>query len=302
VKNGSIINLRSSGALRTYSFEQSKSETVKIATAVILPEDGKLKSMEDVFKYKKISEYDNTIFKIEDLTEIATSNDAKIISFQEFAIVINEDDRNSLLQRFREIAKKNNVYLSVSYAYVVDEGKGKNIHLFIDNEGNILLDYAKRFLWGWGNHGETAIFWKGAEVIQSTDTPYGKIGISICRDMNFSRYIRQAAKQNVDIMLSPSFDYPRSTRPSYTLRSIEYGFSFVRPTYNGVSFAQDYNGNIINMMDIGNSENGIMYAEVPIKGVKTIYSVIGDLFGWICVFGVLTLIIISIIDRKKRIK
>ena len=294
-----IIFIYSYGLIKISSSKNHKAETVKIAAVVLLPEDGKPVSMEEVFKYKKVSNYDETISKIENLTEIAASNDAKIVSFQEFAIVINEENRSRLLQKFKEIAIENNIYLSVSYAYVVKEGKGKNLHLLIDTEGNFLLDYQKRFLWGFGDHGETAVFWKGAEVIQSTETPYGQIGISICRDMNFSRFIRQAAKQNVDIMLSPSYDYPRSTKPSYTLRSIEYGFSFVRPTYNGVSFVEDYNGKVLKQMNMDDAGNGIMYLDVPTKGVKTVYSVIGDLLGWFCVLGALLLIIFSTINWKR---
>ena len=64
------------------------------------------------------------------------------------------------------------------------KGKGENKHMFIDNNGEIQLDYAKRYLLGFGPFGETAVFRKGAEIIQSTDTPYGKIGISISIPIN----------------------------------------------------------------------------------------------------------------------
>jgi len=302
-----IILILAFGFVKISSLMNPGSETVKIAAVVMLPEDGKSVSMEEVFKYKKISDFQKTISKIADLTELAASNNAKIVSFQEFAIVINEEDKSKLLEELRKIALNNNVYLSIAYAYFAKEGKGENIHSFIDNKGNFLLNYTKRFLWGYGNHGETAVFIKGAEVIQAVETPYGKIGLSICRDMNFSSYIRQAAKQNVDIMLSPSYDYPRSTKPSYTLRSIEYGFSFVRPTYNGISFFEDYNGNILTKMDSKDAGSGIIYAEVPTKGVKTLYSVLGDLLGWLCIIGVMVLIVFSIVikimdDKKEKNK
>jgi apolipoprotein N-acyltransferase len=45
-----------------------------------------------------------------------------------------------------------------------------------------------------------------------------------------------------------------------------------------------------------------MVADVPIKGVNTIYATVGDLLGWLCVFGLLGLILLAIVlsIRKKR--
>jgi apolipoprotein N-acyltransferase len=55
-------------------------------------------------------------------------------------------------------------------------------------------------------------------------------------------------------------------------------------------------------MDSDNTATGIMYADVPIKGDKTIYATVGDLLGWLCVFGLLGLVLLSIVlsIRKKR--
>ena len=236
------------------------------------------------------------------MTKKAAEHDAKIVSFQECAIMINEEDENMLREHYQGIAKEHNIYLSITYGYFAKEGKGENKHLFIDQNGKIQLDYTKRYLVGFGPFGEPAVFKKGPEIIQSTDTPYGKIGISICRDMAFSPFMRQAAQDNVDIMLSPSYDWPKSPVPWYLLSTVENGFSFVRPTYNGFTYAADYHGNVLATMDSDETEDGIMYADVPTKGVKTLYPHIGDIFGWICVLGLLGLIVFSIINRKKKDK
>lgn len=275
------------GTFKTSSLMTPKSDTVKIAAIVLIPEDGKVVSMERVFTNKLTFPFEKTISRIEQLTKEAVSNNAKIVTFQEYTMTINEKDKDRLVDQYKRIAKENNIYLSISYAYFVKEGKGENKHLFIDNNGDIQLDYTKRYLFGFGNIGESNVFKKGAEVIQITDTPYGRIGISICRDMDFLSYIRQAGKNNVDIMLSPSYDFPKSTGPGYWLRTIENGFSFVRPTYNGITFAADYHGNILAQMDSDETEDGIMYVDVPTEGVNTIYTIIGDLLGWICVLGLL---------------
>jgi len=103
-------------------------------------------------------------------------------------------------------------------------------------------------------------------------------------------------------MLNPSYDAPKSGGPIYYLRAIENGFSMVRPTYNGYSYAIDYNGNLLASMDSDETETGIMYAEVPTQGVNTLYSTIGDLLGWICVAGLLGFLPLNIILRKRQNK
>jgi len=112
--------------------------------------------------------------------------------------------------------------------------------------------------------------------------------------------MRQAGKKNVDIMFNPSYDLPKSTRPSNSLRAIENGFSLIRPVYNGYSYAVDYNWKILAHMDSDKTEDGIMYADVPTKGVKTIYPTIGDLLGWLCVLGFAAFVVISIISRGHK--
>lgn len=285
------------GVIKNSSLTSPKSDTVKIAAVVLIPEDGKAVRMERIFNKKVTSPFEKTISRIENSTKKAAENQAKIVSFQEFTMTINEEDENRLVEQYQRIAKENNIYLSITYAYFAKEKKGGNIHLFIDNNGEIQLDYAKRYLLGFGPFGETGVFKKGAEIIQSTDTPYGKIGISICRDMGFPSYMRQAARDNVDIMLCPSYDWPKSPVPWYLLNTIENGFSLVRPTYNGFTYAADYNGNVLTTMDSDETEDGIMYADVPTKGIKTLYPMIGDLLGWLCVAGMFVFIGLSLTNK-----
>ena len=288
-------------AIKTSSLMSPDSKTVKIAAIIIIPENEKVISLETIWKNKIISDFNETISRIESLTKKAVSNGAKIVSLQEYSMTINEENEDKLIEESKRIAKENDIYFSITYAIFPKEGKGENRQLLINNQRGIEIDYTKRYLFGFGPFGETGAIKKGPEVIQTTDTPYGRIGISICRDMNFPQYIRQAGKNNVDIMLSPSYDFPKSTRPSYSLRAIENGFSFIRPTYNGISFAEDYNGKILAQMDSDKTENGIMYADVPTKGVKTIYSIIGDLLGWLCVLGLGVFVVMSVIkDRVNK--
>lgn len=285
------------GAAKTSPALSPKSDTVKIAAVVLLPEDGKVIPMSKIFNTRTTSPFEQTISRIMALTKNAAENEAKIVSFQEYAMVVNEDDESRLRDQYKRIANENNIFLSITYAYFAKEGKGENKHLFINGKGEILLDYTKRYLLGLGPYGESGVFNKGPEIIQSTETPYGKIGISICRDMGFPSFLRQAAKDNVDIMLSPSYDWPKSPTAWYLTSTIENGFSFVRPTYNGYSYAADYHGNELAHMDSDQTEEGIMYSDIPVNGIKVLYPIIGDLLGWLCVIVMLVIIGLYIVSE-----
>ncbi len=278
------------GAVKTTSYFSPKPDTVKIAAVVLIPEDGEVVPMSSIFNSRTTSPFEKTMTQISELTKEAAENEAKIVSFQEYAMVIEEEEEDRLREKYKEIAKENNIFLSITYAYFPKEGKGANKHLLINGNGKILLDYTKRYLLGMGPFGESGVFNKGPETIQSTETPYGKIGITICRDMGFPSYLRQAAKSDVDIMLSPSYDWPKSPAPWYLTSTIENGFSFVRPTYNGYSYAADYHGNELAHMVWDETGEGILYSNVPVSGIKVLYPVLGDVLGWLCVVAMLVFI------------
>ena len=167
------------GAVKTSSSNPEQG-MVRIAAILLLPEEGDLAPMDEVWANRLVSPFEETISKIDDLTRTAASNGAKIVSFQEFAMMIDEGDEERLIEEYQRIAKKNDVYLSITYATYSKEGKGENKHLFIDNNGEILLDYVKRYVSGMAelDLGEAGYFRKGPEIIQWVDTPYGRIAVS----------------------------------------------------------------------------------------------------------------------------
>ena len=117
--------------------------------------------------------------------------------------------------------------------------------------------------------------------------------------MSFPSFLRQAARDHVDIMLSPSYDWPKSPSPWYLTSTIENGFSLVRPTYNGYSYAADYHGTVLAHMDSDLTEDGIMYADIPVKGIKVLYPVIGDSLGWLSLAIIMMLIGIILFRKNK---
>ncbi|MCP4384557.1 MAG: hypothetical protein GY798_24620 [Hyphomicrobiales bacterium] len=279
-------------------------ETVRVAAIVLVPENGDAVPMEPFFSEKRVLPYEETLARIERLTADAVAGGAGIVSFQEHLLTVMEPDIERVRTDYRRIAADNAVWLSVTYSWFAtsEDEKGNNVHLLIDDQGEIRAHYDKRYLLGFGPAGETLVFNKGASVIQTIDTPHGRIALSICRDMAFPAFARQAGQAGADIMLTPSYDFPRSTGPSDRGRSVENGFTNIRPTYNGVSYAADPYGRILARMDSGDGGSGIMFVDVPTRGVDTLYARWGDWFGWLNVAGLLAFGGLSLLRRPPAVR
>jgi apolipoprotein N-acyltransferase len=142
---------------------------------------------------------------------------------------------------------------------------------------------------------------QGEGKIPTLDTPFGKIASVICFDLDFTSFIRQAGKGGVDLLLGPSFDWreitPLHTRMT-TFRSIENGFSMIRCTGEGLSIAVDPYGRTVAALTYFNTDDHVMISDVPMKGVTTIYSRIGDLFAWLCSAGFVVIVAWTLLRRK----
>jgi apolipoprotein N-acyltransferase len=118
--------------------------------------------------------------------------------------------------------------------------------------------------------------------------------------MHFPALIRQAGQNKVDILIA-SYDQiiPFDARAAATCRVIENGVSLVRPTGKEVSLVTDYQGRVLGSQDYMTTSSGIMVTSIPIHGARTLYSLIGDVFAYLCVAG-LALLAIAAFFRERR--
>ncbi len=83
------------------------------------------------------------------------------------------------------------------------------------------------------------------------------------------------------------------------VRAIENGVSVVRVADNGLSAVVDPYGRILAAMDHFTAGKRVIVAQVPIEGVRTLYPITGDLFGWLVVVGFAGLAIWSIVQTLR---
>jgi nitrilase len=154
----------------------------------------------------------------ERLIKIATAQGAKLIVLPEyFAIMgikdtdkvkVGEKEGSGPIQQFlSSTAKKMDVWIVAGSIPLQSETKDKvyNACMVYDNTGKLIARYNKIHLFGLnlGNekyHEESTIV-PGSQVV-TVDSPFGKIGLSICYDLRFPELYR--AMGEVDLILIPA--------------------------------------------------------------------------------------------------
>jgi apolipoprotein N-acyltransferase len=206
-----------------------------------------------------------------------------------------KQDEAATIARGAEVASRQGIYLGMALA--VFDGTGErpleNKIVMIDPRGRVAFEYHK----GIPVPGpEAAMQVMGDGRIPTLESPYGRLGATICFDMDFPGYLRQAGRSHVDILLVPSNDWA-AIDPWHTqmarLRAIEQGFNLVRHTSGGLSIACDHQGRVLGAMDHYTTATRDLVAHVPTRGVETIYARVGDLFAWLCTGGLVLLGVIA---------
>jgi apolipoprotein N-acyltransferase len=112
--------------------------------------------------------------------------------------------------------------------------------------------------------------------------------------MHFPTLGREYAQQGAKLMLVPANDFEVDdwlTARMTVLRGIESGFSIARAARGGgISFVSDSYGRVLAERR-SDDTMGVLEAEIPFRTTaSTVYTSIGDLFGWLCVLGWVSLI------------
>lgn len=143
---------------------------------------------------------------------------------------------------------------------------------------------------------------EGNKIIKTTKTAFGNLTGIVCWDGDFPSIVKQVGKENTDILFIPASDW-EAINPLHSIigafRGIENGCSVVRQTRNGLSFMNDPRGKTITQMDHYQTNSWTMTGQVPNKKIWSLYPLIGDLFGWLSIIGLLFFLIKTLAHRKN---
>ena len=196
------------------------------------------------------------------------------------------------------VASDNAVYLLAGVALLKSDHKENRAWLFAPN-GELIADYAKHHL----IPGLEATFTSGREfVVRSVGT--GRIGIAICKDMDFPTLGRRYAALGVDALLVPAWDFDQDAwwhARMAILRGVESGFAVVRAARNGLLTASDRYGRIVGVATSGSAPVASLAVVTPFgSGGATVYARLGDAFGWLCAISSAAAWLASLRSRRSR--
>lgn len=223
---------------------------------------------------------------------------AEIVHWPEMAVFVPEEDEAEFIKRTGEIAVDEGIYVVMAYALEHQDGSPfDNKLLIIDPAGEIVLEHHK--------YGAATLDGAnpGDGILRTTETPFGTLSGIICNDTNHEEIVAQAGKNGTDILFSPSMEH-EEIDPIHAhmamYRAIENGVTLVRQADNGLSIAVDPYGRVSTTMDHFNNTERVMVAVVPILSTFTIYPYIGDLFAWLAMAGLIVLVGVAVVRRRRE--
>jgi len=220
---------------------------------------------------------------------------ARIVFWGEANAIVMKDEEAAFVARGAELAAEYHAYIGMALG-VWNRGKSRpfeNKLILIQPNGQVAWEYNK----AQPVPGPEAAHQVPSDgKLRELDTPYGRVSSIICFDGDFPQLLAQAGALGTDVMLDPSNDW-RAIDPWHTrmasFRAIEQGFNLIRQTSSGLSAAFDYQGRQLASMDHYRTTDYAMISQVPTRGVRTIYSRLGDWFAWLCLTGLALMMILS---------
>ena len=228
---------------------------------------------------------------------------AVMVSMQEAAGMGMTDQVEALIANSSALAKEQSIYIILP-TLDVEKSPVENVVHIIDPNGDVVLTHVK---YG-GNQFEGSL--KGDGVLQTVDTPYGKISAIICWDADFPHVIKQTGAQNVDLLFVPANDWLEVKdihAGMAAFRAVENGMSVFRQTGSGVSSVIDAYGRTIHRLDAFEEDSTGNFASIqmvttPVGSVNTIYLGIGDAVANIMLVLFVGLIAGLWLSRKQAAK
>jgi apolipoprotein N-acyltransferase len=211
---------------------------------------------------------------------------AGLVLLPETIAVLAPDAAATLRERMAKLAAARRVWLTLGVG--INDGRKTNHQWLFAPDGRLAADYVKHHLapperdYAAGSRFDL-------QAIAGT-----RYGLAICKDAHFAEMGRAYAGLGAQALLVPAWDFGEdgeyAARMS-AVRGVETGMPMVRAAREGLLTISDAYGRVV-----------LETASRPLPGVTllgrvpaalpgaTLYSRIGDMFGWLCTAAALALV------------
>jgi apolipoprotein N-acyltransferase len=193
---------------------------------------------------------------------------------------------------FLSAAASNHTAIVTGYTQLMNGKTKLNKALVISAKGELLSDYQKVNLF----EGEARGGFVPGNQISVFDLHNIASGVAICKDMDYSGFIRKYDKNNPMIMYVPAWDFIQDgwlhSRMAI-LRGVENGYVIVRAARQGLLTISDYKGKVLYEASCTNNKAAGLVGIFPLVETTTIYRQFGDWFGYLMAITAITFILLT---------
>ena len=201
----------------------------------------------------------------------AARQGARLVVSPETGFCWSQTDRDKWLERFGAISRRHGIFLAIGHAYSDREGTTNRL-LFMGPRGWVLARYLKTHLTPFEN------FRRGSGRPAIVNMQGARVGGMICQDDNFTDLSRGYGREGVSVMAVPTLDWRAISNvhlQSSIHRAIESRYAVVRAAMDGISAIISPTGEILARRDHFEQGPGIIVAQVPLYGGRTLFSILG---------------------------
>lgn len=234
-----------------------------------------------------------------DMVEVAAKLKPDVIIWAEANAVLTLAEEDEWIQRAQQVASDNQVYVGMGMI-VFRPGTGKgtlNKFVLVDPTTQVVIDTLKATRVPGSRNA------KGDGILPVVRTDLGNLSGAICFDMDFPHLIAQAGRSHIDLFFAPSNDWLEVAEihaQMARMRAIEQGFSLVRPTKDGTTLITNSTGQTVASMTLSDNRTGLLVGDVRMGRRFTLYSVLGDAFGFLCGFVFVALLAATRFSPRLR--
>lgn len=202
---------------------------------------------------------------------------AHIIILPEKIAVLSPPQADLLKQHLSSLALKNHVWLEVGVG-LDDGGRRLNLLWLFSSDGALSANYQKHYMAPLERE-----YLPGHDYeVRSIDGI--RYGLAICKNMHFAALGRAYGERHVAVMLVSAWDFKVDAwmgARMTVVRGVENGYSVVRSSREGLLGISDAYGRILVEQESAAIPGRTLFAKLRIAPpMSTIYTRIGDLFGW----------------------
>jgi len=220
---------------------------------------------------------------------------AQIVVLPEKIVTAMPTTGTTIKNIFLDAASGGHVAIVAGYTQFTNDNTKQNRALVISAKGELLSDYQKVNLF----EGEARGGFIPGNDISVFDLNSIASGVAICKDMDYSGFIRKYDKNNPLVMYVPAWDFIKDgwlhSRMAI-LRGVENGYAIVRTARQGQLTISDHKGKVLYEASCTNNKPAALIGKFPLVSTKTIYSQFGDWFGYLIVITAAIFILL----RPKR--